>query len=53
MAIRTIDQRSTDRSMIKPAELVDVVELTPLKLIDRRCFNILLAKAWDNIGADK
>ena len=53
MAIRTIDQRSTDRSMIKPAELVDVVELTPLKLIDRRCFNILLANAWDKIGADQ
>ena len=53
MAIRTIDQRSTDRSMIKPAELVDVVELTPLKLIDRRCFNILLANAWENIGEDQ
>ena len=53
MTIRTIDQRSTDRSMIKPAELVDVVELTPLKLIDRRCFNILLANAWENIGADQ
>ena len=39
--------------MIKPSELIDVVELTPLKLIDRRCFNILLANAWDDIGNDQ
>ena len=53
MVTRTIEQRSTDNSMIKPSELIDVVELTPLKLIDRRCFNILLAHAWEDIGADK
>ena len=53
MATRTIDQRNTDQSMIKPSALIDVVELTPLKLIDRRCFNLLLANAWDTISEDR
>lgn len=38
--------------MIKPGELVDVVELTPLKLTDRRTFNLLIAAAWDTIADD-
>jgi hypothetical protein len=40
-------------SMVKPAELVDVVELTPLTLVDRRTYNLLLAYAWDCIGEDR
>src|SRR5690349_6918929 len=58
---RTLRQRTTGNpldpddgsaSMIKPAELVDVVELTPLTLTDRRTYNLLLAHAWDRIDED-
>src|SRR3954453_11165868 len=58
---RTLRQRTTGNpldpndptgSMVKPAELVDVVELTPLKLVDRRTYNLLLAFAWDRIDED-
>ena len=38
--------------MVKPAELVDVVELTPLTLVDRRTYNLLIAYAWDRIDED-
>ena len=46
---RTIDQPVTDSHLVKPGELVDVVEMTPLTLADRRIYNLLLAHAWDNI----
>ena len=49
---RTLEAKNTSTSLIKPAELVDVVELTPLKLIDRRTFNLLIAAAWDTIADD-
>ena len=49
---KTTQARTTDLSMIKPGELVDVVELTPLRLADRRTFNLLIAAAWDNISDD-
>jgi hypothetical protein len=58
---RTIRQRTTGNplnpndasgSMVKPAELVDVVELTPLTLVDRRSYNLLIAHAWDRIDED-
>jgi hypothetical protein len=35
--------------MIKPGELVDLVEVTPLTLADRRIYNQLLEHAWDAI----
>jgi hypothetical protein len=58
---RTLRQRTTGNpldpndptgSMVKPAELVDVVELTPLTLVDRRTYNLLIAYAWDHIDED-
>jgi hypothetical protein len=58
---RTLRQRTTGNpldpndptgSMVKPAELVDVVELTPLTLVDRRSYNLLIAHAWDRIDED-
>lgn len=49
---KTTEAKTTDLSMIKPGELVDVVELTPLKLTDRRTFNLLIAAAWDTIADD-
>ncbi len=36
-------------SMIKPGELIDIVEVTPLKLSDRRIYNLLIRHAWDRI----
>jgi hypothetical protein len=35
--------------MIKPGELIDIVEVTPLKLSDRRIYNLLIRHAWDRI----
>ncbi len=39
-------------TLVKPGELIDVVEMTPLTLNDRRIYNCLLANAWDSIGED-
>ncbi|GIT93253.1 hypothetical protein JANAI62_37030 [Jannaschia pagri] len=46
---RTLDARPSGDSLIKPGELVDVVEVTPLTLADRRIYNLLLENAWDAI----
>lgn len=46
---RTIEARPTADSLIKPGELVDLVEVTPLTLSDRRIYNLLLENAWDDI----
>src|SRR5262249_15813401 len=37
-------------SLIKPGELIDVVEMSPLTLHDRRIYNLLLLNAWENLG---
>ena len=37
-------------TLVKPGELIDVAEMTPLTLTDRRIYNCLLANAWDRIG---
>ena len=46
---RTLDARPSAESLIKPGELVDLVEVTPLTLTDRRIYNQLLENAWDGI----
>lgn len=59
--IRTIDQKITgepDRvdgwgTLVKPSELIDIIEMTPLTLNDRRIYNCLLANAWSSIDDDK
>jgi len=38
-----------DKSIIKPEELIDIVEMSPLTLNDRRIFNMLLGHAWNNV----
>lgn len=48
-AIRTVEARPNAESLIKPGELVDLVEVTPLTLNDRRIYNQLLENAWDAI----
>src|SRR3546814_18236667 len=35
--------------IVKPGELVDLVELSPLTLADRRIYNLLIAKALERI----
>ncbi len=50
-AVRTIDQRPAPGSMIKPGELIDVLDMA-LTLSDRRIYNLLIANAWDKIGDD-
>jgi Initiator Replication protein len=47
------DPRHRHASFAKPSELIDIVEITPLSLHDRRVFNLLLAHAWDSITEDK
>lgn len=36
-------------SIVKPEELVDIVEMTPLTLQDRRIYNLLIGNAWNQI----
>ncbi len=45
----TIKARLSVSSMVKPGELVDIVEMTPLTLADRRIYNLLIENAWDKI----
>lgn len=47
--ICTITAKPNAESLIKPGELVDLVEVTPLTLNDRRIYNQLLENAWDAI----
>lgn len=49
---RTLDAKPTKDTIVKPGELVDIVEATPLTLADRRIFNLLLANAWDDLDRD-
>lgn len=46
---RTTQTRPNAESLVKPGELVDLVEVTPLTLNDRRIYNQLLENAWDAI----
>lgn len=46
---RTIEARASAESLVKPGELVDLVEVTPLSLTDRRIYNQLLENAWEAI----
>lgn len=48
--IRTIDVKSTPDSMIKPGELVDVVEVSPLTLTDRKIYNLLIDNAKQDLA---
>ncbi|NUB45677.1 replication initiation protein [Fertoebacter nigrum] len=46
---RTVDARPNAESLVKPGELVDLIEVTPLTLNDRRIYNQLLENAWEAI----
>ncbi|MBV0892879.1 replication initiation protein [Paracoccus sp. Z118] len=47
--VYTVEARSNADGLIKPGELIDLVEVTPLTLNDRRIYNQLLENAWDAI----
>lgn len=53
MVYKTVQAKADSSSIIKPEELINVIELIPLKLSDRRIFNLLLANSWDEIGKNK
>src|SRR3546814_19494429 len=36
--------------IVKPGELVGIVELSTLTLADRRIYNLLIANAWERIS---
>ena len=46
---RTLDAKPNDVSIVKPGELVDIIEMSPLTLTDRRVYNLLLANAWEKL----
>lgn len=48
-SFRTLEAHPNEASLIKPGELVDVVEMTPLTLADRRTYNLLIENAWETI----
>lgn len=51
--LRTMDVEPDEISLIKPGELIDVVELSPLTLQDRRIYNLLILNAWGSIAEPK
>lgn len=48
--IRTIEVRSTKDTIVKAGELVDVVEVTPLTVTDRKIYNLLIDNAKQDIA---
>ncbi|MGC1503856.1 MAG: RepB family plasmid replication initiator protein [Sulfitobacter sp.] len=48
-AYRTVEAWPNAQTLVKPRELVDLVEVTPLTLADRCIYNQLLENAWDAI----
>jgi Initiator Replication protein len=46
---KTLDARPDTISMIKPGEMIDVIEMSPLTLSDRRIYNMLIENAWERI----
>jgi len=51
--LRTTDLEPDEHMLIKPGELIDIVELSPLTLQDRRIYNLLILNAWDSITEPK
>ncbi len=45
----SLDAKPNAQTMVKPGELVDLVEVTPLTLNDRRIYNMMLEHAWEEI----
>lgn len=52
-AIKTLEVQPRKNTMIKAGELVDVVEVTPLTLTDRKIYNLLIENAKQNFSSPK
>ena len=52
-SLRTVDVEPDEFSLIKPGELIDIVEMSPLTLEDRRIYNLLILNAWGNLTEPK
>ncbi len=50
---RALKVRRSASSVLKPGELVDIVELKKLTMNDRRIYNMLIDNAWDTITEDR
>lgn len=46
---RTLQAQPDIVSMVKPGELIDIVEMTSISLNARRTYNLLLENAWDRL----
>jgi len=51
--IKTTNIQRSHSDFVKPSELIDIHEISPLTLNDRRIFNELIANAWESIEEDK
>ncbi len=53
--IKTQETKTSRDSFVKPAELIDIIEMEPItsSLNDKRVYNLLVANAWDTITEDK
>jgi Initiator Replication protein len=47
--LKTTEVKGRDDEIIKPNELVHIIETKPLTLDARRIYNLLIANAWDKI----
>lgn len=47
--LKTVDVRQSERSLIKPTELVAFREIIPLTVSARKSLNLMIASAWSNI----
>lgn len=47
--LRTVEVEPDEYSLIKPGELIDIVEMSPLTLHDRRVYNLLMLNAWESV----
>jgi nucleoside diphosphate kinase len=46
---KSVNARPSPETLLKPGELIDIVEMSPLTLVDRRTYNLLIANAWERI----
>lgn len=47
---KSLHAKNSGLTMVKPGELIDIVEVTPLTLADRRIYNLLIRNAWETIS---
>jgi hypothetical protein len=47
--LRTVEVEPDEFSLVKPGELIDIIEMSPLTLHDRRVYNLLMLNAWESV----